>query len=137
MQPHRHALVQAGQLIILQRPNGDILMLKDSDGRWGLPGGRLNQEEFWIDGLRREVKEETGIEKFDLFQPLGIFQRESRSGGPSVYGVIFLGATDELEVILSHEHVAYDWFASLGDCDNKPFFPREVEALVRAVLCKK
>jgi ADP-ribose pyrophosphatase YjhB (NUDIX family) len=39
--------------------SGDRVVLVSSDGqRWGLPGGRPEQGEGWIDTLRREVAEE-------------------------------------------------------------------------------
>lgn len=130
----KHAVLEVAQLVLLQRPSGGILMLEDCDGRWGLPGGRLNEGETWLEGLQREVREETGIEHFTLSQPLGVYQRISRSSGLSVYGVIFGGTTSESTVTLSYEHQSFQWFVSLDDCDNKTFFPREVEPLVRAAL---
>ena len=130
----RHAVLEVAQLVLLQSPSGEVLMLEDCDGRWGFPGGRLNEGETWLEGLQREVKEETGIEHFTLFQPLGVYQRKSRSGGIPVYGVIFSGTITESTVTLSHEHRSFQWFISPEDCDDKEFFPREVEALVRAAL---
>lgn len=135
MSSTNHAVLEVAQLILLQRPGGEILMLEDLTGWWGLPGGRLNEGESWFEGLRREVVEEAGIEHFELEnQPLGIYQRTSRSGGLPVYGVIFGGITNESTVTISHEHRSFQWVTSLADCDGKTFFPREVEAIVRAAL---
>ncbi len=40
---------------------GRVLVLKEHDGRWDLPGGRLEHGERWQDALRRECKEEMGV----------------------------------------------------------------------------
>ena len=46
-----------GQVLLVQYPEGD-----SSAGLWDLPGGRLNEGESAIDGLKREVLEEVGAE---------------------------------------------------------------------------
>jgi ADP-ribose pyrophosphatase YjhB (NUDIX family) len=59
--------------------DGKVLILREADtyeeganvGRWGVPGGRLEPEEPWQDGLRREVSEETGL-KIEIVKPLYI-----------------------------------------------------------------
>jgi 8-oxo-dGTP pyrophosphatase MutT (NUDIX family) len=38
-----------------------VLLLKKPNGQWDLPGGKLEKGEAWIDGLVREVYEETGL----------------------------------------------------------------------------
>lgn len=42
----------------------EVLVLRGwlSDGRWGLPGGGLHRREAPVDGLLREVREETGLQ---------------------------------------------------------------------------
>jgi ADP-ribose pyrophosphatase YjhB (NUDIX family) len=131
-----HAILEVSQLILLQKPTGEILMLEDLAGSWGLPGGRLNNNEAWSDGLHREVREETGIVNFTFSKTLTVFQRKSRSGGLPVYGVIFAGVTNEDLVVISSEHRSYCWFVNLDDCADKKFYPREVEAVVRAALIR-
>lgn len=56
----------AAKAFIVQ--NGKVLILKEAayeegsqTGQWDLPGGRLNPEEPFLDALKREVKEETGL----------------------------------------------------------------------------
>lgn len=46
-----------GRVLIAQRPAG-----KHMAGGWEFPGGKLSAGEACLDGLRRELKEEIGIE---------------------------------------------------------------------------
>ena len=55
-----HKLFQVNQSAIIQNPAGEILILR-GDGKWMLPGGRLEDGENWFEGFRREIFEETGI----------------------------------------------------------------------------
>ncbi|MFA6249917.1 MAG: NUDIX hydrolase [Candidatus Shapirobacteria bacterium] len=41
--------------------NNKILLIKEADGRWELPGGGLEVGETFVEGLRREIKEEIGV----------------------------------------------------------------------------
>lgn len=38
-----------------------LVLLRQPDGLWELPGGKLERRESLISGLRREVREETGV----------------------------------------------------------------------------
>jgi 8-oxo-dGTP diphosphatase len=47
----------AGELLIAQRPEGKPLA-----GRWEFPGGKVDGAETELEALRRELREELGIE---------------------------------------------------------------------------
>ena len=55
-----------------------VLILREADtyeegtnfGKWELPGGRINNDEPFYDGLRREISEETGLEIVGVGQPV-------------------------------------------------------------------
>ena len=77
--------------VILER--GRVLMAQRGkqpfEGWWSLPGGLLELGEALADGLRREVREETGLE----VQPLGVlevFERIVRdaAGAPEYHYVL-------------------------------------------------
>ncbi|MGW3853152.1 NUDIX domain-containing protein [Streptomyces fagopyri] len=45
---------------------GDRIVMVSPDGRrWGLPGGRPERDEGWVDVMRREVREEACAEVMD------------------------------------------------------------------------
>jgi len=47
---------------------GEVLMIRThkSSNRWGIPGGKIKTNEPALDALRREVREETGLELRDI-----------------------------------------------------------------------
>ena len=47
---------------ICRDTDGRILLVRESDDRWWLPGGGVEHGEHPFDALRREVREETGLE---------------------------------------------------------------------------
>jgi ADP-ribose pyrophosphatase YjhB (NUDIX family) len=67
----RHPLVGVGAIIL---DRGRVLMAQRGKqplkGWWSLPGGLLELGEALADGLRREVREETGLE----VRPLGVLE---------------------------------------------------------------
>lgn len=58
-----HFLGHVGQYALLKNTDGALLMRKThSTHTWGLPGGRIEEGESWMQALQREVKEETDLE---------------------------------------------------------------------------
>lgn len=56
----KHSVSVAG---IVVRDDGRVLVIKrDDNGHWEAPGGVLELDETFEDGVRREVLEETGLE---------------------------------------------------------------------------
>src|SRR5574337_752160 len=92
-----HKLFKINQNAIIRNKDGEILILQ-KDGKWMLPGGRL-EDEGWLEGLKREVKEETGIENFEMQEVINVDMSESGE----TYIVTFLcGVEVKPEVVLSH-----------------------------------
>jgi len=53
----------AGSICLVERDDGSVLLVRHVyRGRWGAPGGLLSRREQPIDGVRREVREEVGID---------------------------------------------------------------------------
>src|SRR6266536_4046521 len=47
---------------ICRDDDGRVLLVAESDGWWWLPGGGVEHGEHPFDALRREVREETGLD---------------------------------------------------------------------------
>jgi len=84
-----HLMADIPQKVFLEH-EGKILLTHDTDGTWQPPGGRLNVGEQPEEGLRREIREELGIEA-ELHEILHAFVFTSKSG-LAHYVVIRLGA---------------------------------------------
>lgn len=90
-----------GKLLILQK--NDIEGLHP----WEFPGGGLLFHEDFEAGLRREVKEETGL-SIVLEAPAGIWSYQ-KADGQFLNGVIFTAMADSEQVVVSDEHRDYRW----------------------------
>ncbi|MCR4322914.1 MAG: NUDIX domain-containing protein [Candidatus Azambacteria bacterium] len=49
-------IVKDGKVLLVQQNRPE-----DVRGKWSVPGGKVNQEETFEDAVKREVKEETGL----------------------------------------------------------------------------
>jgi len=92
-----------------------FLVLKTTDSNqsnnlsgWETPGGRLEVGEEIIDGLKREIKEETGLIVKILF-PFNAFSANV-GREDSIIGINYLAEYSEGEVkIDTNEHSNYRW----------------------------
>ena len=70
------------------------------------PGGRIEFGEKIEDALKREVKEEVGIE-IEINKPLNVWGFVK--GNLHLVGITFLAEYKSGEIILSGEHVKFEW----------------------------
>lgn len=103
----------AGFLIFHRR--GDVLrfLLLDYGRHWDFAKGHVDPNESDLDAAVRELREETGIRAFmpvpDFQQEIIYFFRSSRHGLIRKTVVFFLAEVMKPDVILSEEHVGYDF----------------------------
>lgn len=79
---------------------------------WDFPKGRLDKGETGLDAARREAKEETGIQDFEIIpdfkETVKYFTR--REGKATLkFVAMFLAKAKSDEVKLSWEHDKYEW----------------------------
>ena len=84
---------------VIEDSKGRILLVKHKperggfwQGRWICPGGELEVGEEIIEGIRREVKEETDLD-IDLVKPLIPFERIEKSAEGTSLHVIYIDYT--------------------------------------------
>lgn len=98
--------------------NGKILLLREAAtygdgtqrGRYHMPGGRIEPGENFEDALRREVKEETGLEiviEYPLY--VGEWRPVIRGVPHQIVATFFVCTMKAGEIVLSTEHDDYQW----------------------------
>lgn len=130
--PAQGSLFKVSQAVVLQNDNGEVLLLKHKSGKWLLPGGRLEARENWLDGLRREVKEETGIGTFEIAQILEVDSWDHK--GEPHYGIFFAAKTSEIKVKLGEEHADSLWTSDPDEIDKLDFWNPALHRIARSVL---
>lgn len=96
----------------LFRPDGRFLLLKENQRTrkymWDLPGGTLAGQERPIDGLCREVYEETRL-PVTLISPLCWLKWDRHDSGRAILVAFYVAETSEPAVRLSEEHADFRW----------------------------
>jgi 8-oxo-dGTP diphosphatase len=96
--------------------SGKILLLKRAEtadylpGIWEDMGGRIKQFEEPEEALRREVREETGLE-IEVLKPLAVFHdyRGERTAENELVIITYWCKAKSDQVALSEEHTDYQW----------------------------
>ena len=104
---HARFTVTAGAIIL--NDSGQVLLLKHrfrAGSGWGLPGGFINAGEQPIDALRRELREELGLE----IQDVEIFTARSFKK-PRQVEVLFRGRAEGLVTSRTMEVERAEWFS--------------------------
>ena len=104
-------VVQRG---ILTRPRDgegrhEALVLRNPDGTWELPGGKVEHGESTLESLEREVHEETGL-SVTAAEPVETAVRKLKpKKNRGKFAVVYRCAFEGEGVELSDEHVAFAW----------------------------
>ena len=114
--PVGHFMVAVGGMIELQDTN-KILVIKraeDQDwrgGEWETQYGRIDQFEEPLQGLHREVREETGLVNIEIRDVLTVWHlfRGSAKAENELIGITYWVRALEDTVQLSFEHTEYRW----------------------------
>lgn len=105
-------IVQDGRLLVLRESSGGSYADGTNAGKWCVPGGRIDPGEGFVEGLRREAREETGLE-IEPVRPVfvGEWRPVIRDRQLQIIGIFFHCTVVGGEVRLSEEHEAYEWLA--------------------------
>jgi 8-oxo-dGTP pyrophosphatase MutT (NUDIX family) len=109
---------QVAMKAVIVNPRGQILLLREArinadgtnKGGYDVPGGRLNIGEAFMDGLLREIDEETGL-TVTVGQPffVGEWRPVIRGKLTQIIATFFVCHTDSDDVRLSEEHDDFVW----------------------------
>lgn len=108
--------------------------------KWGLPGGLLEMEEDFAEGLIREVKEEAGV-MIKVEKVMGIGEvsydgfifKDGRKLNVRIIEIGFMCTHAAGEVKLSEEHVEHRWVTKeeMAELDFSPDSNQLVEQFLR------
>ena len=94
---------------------GDILLLKSVkwSNNYSIPGGHIEIGEKFEDALKREIKEETGLDIYDikLISLLDSIFDKSFDREKHFIFIDFVCKTDSDRVVLNHESQEYIWIS--------------------------
>lgn len=100
-----HSIIKKDSKILLtKRP----ATAKFGPNHWDTPGGSLELGEDPIDGLCREVREETSL-VIQVKRPLAVFSKVIPENQNQIICLVFLCEYVSGKVSLSKEHVEYRW----------------------------
>lgn len=102
-------------VVLFRRASDGVkyLLLGDERGNWGFPKGHVERGESEERTARRELFEEAGINKVDLYegfrQTFSYYFRSKEKGLVHKQVVFFLGETKDEDVNISKEHTGFKW----------------------------
>ncbi len=126
----RHSVSVAG--VILDDSSSQVLLIQRRDnGHWEPPGGVLELDETIEDGLRREIKEETGLD-ITVDQLTGVYKNMSRG----IVALVFRCAPRTESLSSTSEAAAVAWFPlnEVGSLMDSAYCVRVMDALSDAVV---
>lgn len=123
------AIVNEDRVLALKFNNYEELDVED---KWVLPGGRPDVGENVLDALKREVKEETGLE-VDVLDPIHVNNFENVDGTPRIRISYLCKPREIKEVELSHEHNDHRWI-TLEEAEELDWIDADFKEIVGKVL---
>jgi 8-oxo-dGTP diphosphatase len=113
--------------------NGKVLFLKlapnkQEAGAWGVPAGKLESHEMPVNGAKRELFEETGVDiSLNNFQSLGTLYIR-KPDIDYIYHLFSVSLNTQPSICLSTEHSSYQW-VSPSESKNLPLMNGAHQAL--------
>lgn len=123
-------IMHDGKLLILRE--AETYVEGSNTGKWHLPGGRLNPGEPFLDGLKREILEETGLTVTvgDVLY-VGEWFPVIRDIPNQIVGMFFACFATSRDVKVSEEHDEFKW-VSEDELGNFQIMDPDPEAIRRA-----
>jgi len=99
-----------GLMLILRRSSSD----DRRPHQWDLPGGELEEGEDFLNGVHREIKEETGLEVADVRlifakSEVKTWEKNGQKDIANIVRLIYIAKAKPGEVVLSYEHEEFRW----------------------------
>ncbi|KKQ56440.1 MAG: NUDIX hydrolase [Parcubacteria group bacterium GW2011_GWA2_38_13] len=131
--------LSAGIVLYIIKNNEPHYLLLQHGGRyWNFPKGKLEKGETELEAAYREVEEETGIQKKDIFlhPEFKVYNyysfrvEEGRVINKKV--TFFLGRVNSSNVFISSEHFSFGWFDN-KDAEKKLYYKNSKNEILEKV----
>ena len=114
--PSREGELQVSVKVLLKNQEGKFLLLRrnpdkypDLGATWDIVGGRINPGTSLLENLKREVKEEIGLDI--KTEPQVIYAQDIFRPQKHVVRLTFIATVEEGTPKLSDEHIQFAWFS--------------------------
>lgn len=116
---------------VIRGRDGKFLIVKRSK-RWEAVGGKPEKGETLEQGLRREVKEETGITDLKIGKVIHVDEWFLSIDGESkhIVAIFFACSTNTNKVTLSREHQEYAWITP----DEMESYNEDIEKQIKQAI---
>jgi len=108
--------------LILDENREKFLVVQEDNGKWEFPGGGLDFKESYVEGLKREIKEEMGLEVTHISLNPVYFLTDQMLNGVWYANVFYEVQLKDFNFIPSDECVALK-FVKVEDLKNMEVFP--------------
>lgn len=140
-QNNQESYLQVGVKVFLKNENGEVLLLRrnpkkypEIGPKWDIVGGRIDIGAPLLENLKREVKEETGLEITS--EPKFLYAQDilnvERFPGRHVVRLTYVADTTG-EPVVDHESLEFGWFSLV---DMKKIPNGELDQYTKEVLEK-
>lgn len=122
-------IFHGNEMLMLRRSQTDVRRPL----QWDLPGGMLEEKEELLEGVKREILEETGLEiedplPFYSVTKLRSWTDEEGDHTDNVVYIFYRGEANSKDVKLSNEHDKFQW-SELDSAINEFEYPLQQEVL--------
>lgn len=104
----------AGAITFRKNKETKYLLLHYESGHWDLPKGNIEANEKYEDTIKREIKEEAGIEDIIIIKDFKervhyFYKSEGKLISKEV--IFYLAETKTSKIKLSFEHTGFEWLS--------------------------
>ncbi|WP_152040040.1 NUDIX domain-containing protein [Salinigranum salinum] len=102
-------VVQRGILVRESEGTPEALLLRNPNGTWELPGGKIEHGDAAVESLEREVEEETGLAVTDAEPVATTVRKVKKKKRRGKFAVVYRCGFEGDAVEISDEHVDFAW----------------------------
>ncbi|TGM44744.1 NUDIX domain-containing protein [Leptospira levettii] len=134
----KHGFFQISQKLFLRDGNSLLVLRDQKSGHGDLPGGRMNEDEFfedWMESVYREINEELGESiKIDVNpKPIFVHKHKVNEGNFPCIIIAYEAKLKQGKVRLSDEHDYMEW-VDIHSFDPKTLFSEYMLEAVQLYL---